>query len=171
MSKRAVVIILSIAYLHFNNAYLTRVPVKRQISNFVKTTNNQIFNQPESLYPSQSTKLFSTVVAAASSDEKTLAEKLKVGFYFALWYAFNIGYNIYNKKALNMAPNLTWTIGLAQLVVGLVYVLPLWLFGLRTPPKLTSDVINLQLYTYTILYIKICKNIHKYKLFSPIKGN
>ena len=32
---------------------------------------------------------------------KSLKEKLKVGAYFGLWYAFNIAYNIYNKKVLN----------------------------------------------------------------------
>ena len=26
------------------------------------------------------------------------------GSFFALWYLFNIGYNIYNKKALNVLP-------------------------------------------------------------------
>ena len=31
-------------------------------------------------------------------------ETLKTGSFFALWYLFNIGYNIYNKKALNALP-------------------------------------------------------------------
>ena len=55
----------------------------------------------------------SIVANAANAVEvpKTAAEKMKVGGYFALWYAFNIGYNIFNKKALTMAPTLTWTIG------------------------------------------------------------
>jgi len=67
--------------------------------------------------------------AAAGADANSMGQKLKVGGYFALWYSFNIGYNIYNKKVLNMVPNLTWTVGLLQLVLGLLYVFPLWITG------------------------------------------
>jgi len=78
-------------------------------------------------------------VAAPKEDKKSLAETLKVGFYFALWYAFNIGYNIYNKKVLNAIPTLTWTVAVLQLVLGLLYVLPLWAFKVRKTPALTND--------------------------------
>jgi len=67
--------------------------------------------------------------ATTGTEANSLGKKLKVGGYFALWYAFNIGYNIYNKKVLNLAPDLPWIVGLLQLVLGLVYVLPLWLTG------------------------------------------
>lgn len=73
---------------------------------------------------------------------KSPKEKLKVGVYFGLWYAFNIAYNIYNKKALNRAPALTYTVGFLQLFVGLIYVIPLWLSGSRATPKLTSSEIK-----------------------------
>jgi hypothetical protein len=42
----------------------------------------------------------------------------------------NAGYNIYNKKALNVLP-LPWLVGLVQLSIGLSYVFPLWLTGIR----------------------------------------
>lgn len=67
---------------------------------------------------------------AAAPSQGGLMQTLKVGSFFFLWYAFNIGYNIYNKKALNALP-LPWLVGLAQLSLGLLYVFPLWLTGLR----------------------------------------
>ena len=68
--------------------------------------------------------------SAAAPASGGMKETLKVGSFFFLWYLFNIGYNIYNKKALNVLP-LPWTVGLIQLSLGLLYVFPLWLTGLR----------------------------------------
>jgi solute carrier family 35 protein E1 len=79
-----------------------------------------------------------TVGGAEADKQKNLAHTLKVGSYFMLWYALNIGYNIYNKKALNALP-LPWTIALVQLFAGIPYVAFLWLTGLRTPPKLSVE--------------------------------
>ena len=39
--------------------------------------------------------------AAEAPKEDKLMDTLVTGSFFALWYLFNIGYNIYNKKALN----------------------------------------------------------------------
>lgn len=65
-----------------------------------------------------------------------IAETLQVGSYFALWYLFNIGYNIYNKQALN-ALAYPWTIATIQMAAGLAYFVPLWLTGIRKAPKLS----------------------------------
>jgi hypothetical protein len=75
-------------------------------------------------------------VAARGGEQKGgMMQTLKVGSFFFLWYLFNIGYNIYNKKCLNVLP-LPWTVGLVQLSFGLIYVFALWLTGLRkvSPP-------------------------------------
>ena len=48
---------------------------------------------------------------AAATEEGSLKETLVTGGFFALWYLFNIGYNIYNKKALN-AMAIPWTMAL-----------------------------------------------------------
>ncbi len=45
---------------------------------------------------------------ASSSPSKTL-EILQTSSYFMLWYLFNIGYNIYNKQALNVL-SYPWTV-------------------------------------------------------------
>ena len=82
------------------------------------------------------------VAAAAEPEEPAggLAETLQTGVYFALWYLFNIGYNIYNKQALN-AMAYPWTIATIQMATGIAYFVPMWVFGLRKAPKLSfSDL-------------------------------
>jgi len=88
-------------------------------------------------------------VAEEGDDSSDLAETLKVGSYFALWYLFNIGYNIYNKQALN-ALDFPWTIATIQMATGILYFAPLWLLGLRKAPKLNWDEIK------TLIPIALC---------------
>jgi len=68
-------------------------------------------------------------------------ETAVTGAFFALWYLFNIGYNIYNKKALNALP-IPYTMATLQLFVGIPYVAVLWATGLRKAPKLSKDNIK-----------------------------
>lgn len=79
--------------------------------------------------------------AAAPSEEvpktNALMDTLSTGSYFALWYLFNIAYNIYNKKALNLL-DYPWTIATIQMFTGIFYFVPLWLTGLRKAPKLSN---------------------------------
>ena len=78
-----------------------------------------------------------------------LGETLQIGTYFALWYLFNIGYNIYNKQALN-ALAFPWTIATIQMMTGCFYFIPMWLTGLRKAPKLSGDDLK------TLLPIAFC---------------
>jgi solute carrier family 35 protein E1 len=55
-----------------------------------------------------------------------------------LWYAFNVGYNVYNKM-LSQALDFPMLIALTSLGVGLLYFVPMWILGLRKAPKLTAD--------------------------------
>lgn len=48
---------------------------------------------------------------------------------FTLWYAFNAGYNVYNSKTKVMP--LPIAVSTLQLLVGLVYCVPLWVLGVR----------------------------------------
>jgi solute carrier family 35 protein E1 len=77
-------------------------------------------------------------VATSGGEDSSMMETLKTGSFFALWYLFNIGYNIYNKKALNAMP-LPWTLATIQLFAGIPYVALLWATGLRKAPKLSTD--------------------------------
>lgn len=76
------------------------------------------------------------------SSSSSLNEIGKLVFLFALWYGFNAGYNVYNAKLKVLA--FPVTISAIQLLIGLVYAVPLWVLGIRTPPKLNfSDLIKL----------------------------
>jgi solute carrier family 35 protein E1 len=75
------------------------------------------------------------------AQEDGIMETLKTGSFFALWYLFNIGYNIYNKKALN-ALAIPYTMAALQLAVGIPYAVTLWATGLRKTPKLTTGEIK-----------------------------
>mmetsp|Transcript_17569 Transcript_17569/g.25654 ORF Transcript_17569/g.25654 Transcript_17569/m.25654 type:complete len:383 (-) Transcript_17569:458-1606(-) len=76
--------------------------------------------------------------AVADSTSSGTKQTLKVGTYFGLWYLLNIGYNIYNKKALNAfaAP---WTVATAQMIIGMGIFFPLWILKLRKAPKLSKE--------------------------------
>ncbi|RYG64696.1 hypothetical protein EON64_13460, partial [archaeon] len=92
-------------------------------------------------------RLNSVSVGASSSktvqgSKKGLGNSLKIGAIFGLWYVLNIGYNIYNKKVLNMMPKLTYTVAWLQLVIGLLYLLPVWLLGIRKTPQLTMKEVQ-----------------------------
>ena len=62
--------------------------------------------------------------------------RLKIGFYFGLWYALNIAYNISNKKVLNVLP-LPLTVASVQLGIGALYVGLIWFLQIRPTPRLT----------------------------------
>jgi solute carrier family 35 protein E1 len=70
----------------------------------------------------------------------------KLTIYLAVWYLGNIYYNIYNKKACialgknaHGHSNAHWALSAAQLFVGVLFVIPLWLTGARKAPSLTMD--------------------------------
>jgi len=89
------------------------------------------------------------VAEEEAAPEAAVGETLKIGSYFALWYLFNIGYNIYNKQALN-ALAFPWTIATIQMATGIFYFVPLWLTGLRKAPKLSASDLK------TLLPIALC---------------
>jgi len=88
--------------------------------------------------------------AVADDDSKSnLMETLQIGTYFALWYLFNIGYNIYNKQALNVL-DYPWTVATIQMATGVAYFVPMWALGLRKAPKLSLSEIK------TLIPIALC---------------
>ena len=62
--------------------------------------------------------------------------------YFAFWYLGNYYYNIQNKNAANAAggSDFAMTIATAQLAVGVVYAVFLWVApDARKAPKITAE--------------------------------
>jgi len=98
---------------------------------------------------SSATSLKMSDAAASEESSSGLGETLTTGGYFALWYLFNIGYNIYNKQSLN-ALAYPWTIAALQMATGLAYFVPLWLLGKRKAPKLSLGDLK------TLLPIALC---------------
>merc|ERR1719203_993358 len=87
--------------------------------------------------------------AVAEESDSNLMETLQIGTYFALWYLFNIGYNIYNKQALNVL-DYPWTVATIQMATGVAYFVPMWILGLRKAPKLSLAEIK------TLIPIALC---------------
>jgi solute carrier family 35 protein E1 len=73
-----------------------------------------------------------------AADDSSSGSLVKTTSYILLWYAFNIGYNIYNKQALNVLA-FPWTIATIQMGFGIAYFLPLWLTGIRKMPNLKKE--------------------------------
>lgn len=83
----------------------------------------------------------SPVPAPQSTGKRDLRKTLVVGVYIFLWYAFNIVYNISNKKVLNWFP-VPWFVSWFQLLVGVLYVIPLWMLGLRKKPVVPNAAVR-----------------------------
>jgi solute carrier family 35 protein E1 len=91
------------------------------------------------------------VVAAKEPPKKSFIDKIwndqtQLMTYLAVWYMGNIYYNIYNKKACialgknaSGASNAHWALSAVQLLVGVLFVVPFWLTGIRKAPELTAD--------------------------------
>jgi len=60
----------------------------------------------------------------------------KLPLLLAMWYMLNIGYNIYNKKALIAYPY-PWAVALWQMFAGCLVFVPMWLLRIRAAPKMT----------------------------------
>lgn len=70
-------------------------------------------------------------------DEKTpeaAAQKVKIGVYFATWWALNVVFNIYNKKVLNAFP-FPWLTSTLSLAAGSLIMLVSWALRLAEAPK------------------------------------
>lgn len=67
-----------------------------------------------------------------------LKETLKLVGLFSLWYGFNAAYNVFNAFVKKDFQYPITTAGL-QLVIGMVYAVPLWALKLRKIPNLNKD--------------------------------
>lgn len=61
----------------------------------------------------------------------------KVVIGITLWYAFNVGYNVYNKTLSSMLAY-PYTIATLSMGAGLMYFIPLWMLGIRKAPVLDA---------------------------------
>ncbi|KAJ4839751.1 GABA/polyamine transporter [Turnera subulata] len=66
------------------------------------------------------------------------AKRLKIGIYFATWWALNVVFNIYNKKVLNAFPY-PWLTSTLSLACGSLMMLSSWATGIAERPKTDID--------------------------------
>jgi len=69
-----------------------------------------------------------------------VGKTLYLGMLFALWYAFSVGFGVYNKQVLNVFPHPT-TLTLLNLFVGSCIAGTMWLTGVQQKPKVTKDML------------------------------
>ncbi|KAL1823440.1 hypothetical protein ACET3Z_010218 [Daucus carota] len=62
------------------------------------------------------------------------ARKVKIGIYFATWWALNVVFNIYNKKVLNAFP-FPWLTSTLSLAAGSLIMLVSWALRVVEAPK------------------------------------
>ncbi|XP_019193616.1 PREDICTED: glucose-6-phosphate/phosphate translocator 1, chloroplastic [Ipomoea nil] len=66
------------------------------------------------------------------------ARKVKIGIYFATWWALNVVFNIYNKKVLNAYP-FPWLTSTLSLAAGSLIMLISWALRIAETPKTDLD--------------------------------
>ncbi|MED6158692.1 glycerol-3-phosphate O-acyltransferase 2 [Stylosanthes scabra] len=70
--------------------------------------------------------------------DEEVAQKLKMGLYFATWWSLNVVFNIYNKKVLNVFPY-PWLTSTLSLAAGSLIMLVSWATRVAEPPKVNFD--------------------------------
>lgn len=66
--------------------------------------------------------------------KEVASQKLKIGIYFATWWALNVVFNIYNKKVLNAFPY-PWLTSTLSLAAGSLMMLASWATKIAEAPK------------------------------------
>lgn len=141
-AKRSLVVLaLAVSVSFTASAFNTGALVRNTANNALKGNKQApVFGRGADVSSPTALALSSTGGAKAKPVEEpksNIFATLEVGMYFALWYLFNIAYNIYNKQALNVLAY-PWTVATIQMATGIAYFLPLWLLGLRKAPKLNA---------------------------------
>lgn len=76
--------------------------------------------------------------ATPTPTRSAAAQKLKIGTYFATWWALNVVFNIYNKKVLNAFPY-PWLTSTLSLAAGSLIMLISWATRIAEAPKTDFD--------------------------------
>jgi len=107
----------------------------------------------------QPVKAMADAGAAAKSD----GPDVKLYFYFALWYAFNIVFNLFNKSTLNIFPY-PWFISTFQLFAGVVFMAVLWITKLYPAPKVSKEFMIALIpvaFFHTVGHVSACVSFSK----------
>ncbi|RWW51086.1 hypothetical protein BHE74_00042598 [Ensete ventricosum] len=75
-----------------------------------------------------------SVEVSHQESRSATAQKVKIGIYFATWWALNVVFNIYNKKVLNAFPY-PWLTSTLSLATGSLMMLISWATRIAEAPK------------------------------------
>ncbi|KAJ1291156.1 hypothetical protein BS78_02G296400 [Paspalum vaginatum] len=78
------------------------------------------------------------VEIAATAEPAETARRARIGVYFATWWALNVIFNIYNKKALNAFPY-PWLMSTLSLAAGSAIMLASWATRIAEAPQTDLD--------------------------------
>lgn len=91
-------------------------------------------------YEANRSEIFDFREDAPAAAEET-ARKVKIGLYFATWWALNVVFNIYNKKVLNAFPY-PWLTSTLSLAAGSLIMFISWATRVVEPPQIDSDFLK-----------------------------
>lgn len=81
-------------------------------------------------------------------------QKVKIGIYFATWWALNVVFNIYNKKVLNAFPY-PWLTSTLSLACGSLMMLVSWVTRVAEAPKTDLDFWKTLFPVKTLAFISV----------------
>lgn len=118
---------------------LPRVKPLKSLISVKKPLHLSCIGNFESVKPQQQRNLITCKAyeAERSNVESTpseAAKKVKIGLYFATWWALNVVFNIYNKKVLNAYPY-PWLTSTLSLACGSLMMLISWATRIAEAPK------------------------------------
>ena len=87
------------------------------------------------------------------------AQRLRIGIYFATWWALNVVFNIYNKKVLNAFPY-PWLTSTLSLATGSLMMLISWATRIADAPKTDLE------FWKTLFPVRSLKFFYQLKFFS-----
>ncbi|EPS63359.1 hypothetical protein M569_11424, partial [Genlisea aurea] len=80
----------------------------------------------------------SVPIGGVEIDGGAVAQKVKIGVYFAAWWSLNVIFNIYNKKVLNAFP-FPWLTSTLSLAAGSFLMLLSWATRIAEAPRTDPD--------------------------------
>ena len=126
----------------------------------------------------------------SSNTPSEASKKVKIGIYFATWWALNVVFNIYNKKVLNAYP-FPWLTSTLSLACGSLMMLISWATGIAEAPKTDPEFwkslfpvsIELVLFVcflwmegsdgfvlFALVFFVLAKNVFHFDNFGHISG-
>lgn len=121
------------------------------IQNVQQNTNPSLFSSHKPLYLSSTPRSRNLTECQAYEADRSrpleidielpdeqATQKLRIGLYFATWWALNVVFNIYNKKVLNAFPY-PWLTSTLSLAAGSLIMLISWATRIADVPKVNFD--------------------------------